>query len=72
MKVFIVHDQHGTITSMGTPSAEYSGSVSLAPASGQSVCALEVDEIVHPHHFEKYLQEYRVDLAAGRPNLIKK
>jgi hypothetical protein len=72
MKVFVVHDQHGMISSMGTPAPEYSGSVGLAPAPGQSVSALEVDEIVHSHHFEKYLREYRVDLATGRPNLIKK
>jgi hypothetical protein len=73
MRIFVTHDEHGKICSIGTPSALFSGSLGVVSHKrGRIASVFDVAEIEHPHHLDKYLREFRVDLSSGQPKLAKK
>ncbi len=72
MKVFITHDKRGTITSIGVPAEPSAGSIGVKPEPGCTVSAFDIPGIDHPRHFSRYLREFRVDVRAGRPKLLRK
>ncbi len=72
MKVFVTHDDHGKIASIGAPAAQFAASIGVKPKAGQRVTVLDVPEIQHLHHFDKYLREYRVDVRSDNPKFVKK
>lgn len=76
MKVFVVHDANGTISSYAIPAPDMQGQLRLEPSRGQSVSEIDVpelDAIGDPRerlrHLDEALQDTRVQgggLVHGR------
>jgi hypothetical protein len=79
MKILVVYDQDGTLTSVGVPGRAFGGGVGLIPEPGQQVTELELGNITDDVTDETNLQQlrdvveqYRIVLDAEQPTLVKK
>ena len=68
MKVFVVHDATGTITSYAIPAPGMEGEVVIEPDRGQKVTELDVSELDRVkdarerlHHLAEALKDRRID-----------
>ncbi|HEX9417364.1 MAG TPA: hypothetical protein VF895_11740 [Gaiellaceae bacterium] len=76
MKVFVVHDANGTISSYAIPAADMQGQLGLEPPRGQSVSEIDVPELdgigdlrERLRHLDEALEDRRVQggqLVPGR------
>ena len=69
MKIFVSHDETGTILSIGVPDERYAGVVGLKAMEGQKISVLDEPRISRLQHMEDFVRNYRVDTKSGKPIL---
>jgi hypothetical protein len=68
MKVFVVHDAKGTISSYAIPAPELEGQLGIEPERGQKLTVIDVPELdrlkdarERLHHLDDALKDHRVE-----------
>ncbi|CAN5889245.1 hypothetical protein BH18ACI4_BH18ACI4_01490 [soil metagenome] len=80
MKVLVVHDKRGKVSSFGIPSKKFGGQVVLQAPRGKSVSEVEVPEIKDvggsdEKDFEQVLnilKQSRIAITGDKAKLVKK
>ncbi len=72
MKVQVIHDEEGRITSVGLASTAMQGKVRLRPNAEEFVTEVEVPDIDEKDHEQlaKLAQKYRLDRSSKSPKLV--
>ncbi len=78
MKIIVVHDKRGNISSIGIPGKGSKG-VSLMAPKGKSVTEVDAPEIKNlkdnEEQYERVLdliKQYRIDVSGKEPKLVRK
>ena len=71
MKVFVTHDEHGSIKAIGLAPAQRTG-IGVKPKAGHRVSVVELPEVEHAAHLTRFITGHRVDTHSGHPKLVKK
>ena len=80
MKVLVVHDKRGNISSYGVAGEKFGGQLSLQPARGKHVTEVEVSELKEiggdseEQHkkLQTIVKRSRLDLGGKKPKLVTK
>lgn len=80
MRILVVHDKRGNISSFGIPGKSAQGQIGLMPPRGKYVTEVEVPEIKKigagsegdHEQVQNILKQSRLDTGGEKPRLVKK
>jgi hypothetical protein len=74
MRILVTHDAAGNILSLAVPAPDAPGQLVVEPQAGELVSELDVPSVDQEqlHELSGIARDSRIDLASGRPKLVRK
>jgi hypothetical protein len=80
MKILVIHDKRGNISSYGVAGERSGGQISLQPGRGKQVSEVEVAELKEiggeseeeHEKLQNVFKRSRLDVSGAKPKLVKK